>query len=83
MTEFRLDISRETGTATLWMAAEETACGYKPVIAWPSVQGVKDFALMLLEITRHREEERPDYTYRGRPPDKNPGDTDKRQYSLN
>ena len=50
MTQFRLDVSRETGTVTLWMVAQETACGYKPVLAWPSVDGVKDFALMLLEI---------------------------------
>jgi hypothetical protein len=54
MTNFRLDVSRETGEATLWMEAEETACGYKPVLAWPSMDGVRDFALMLLEIDHRR-----------------------------
>jgi hypothetical protein len=57
MTQFRLDVSRKTGAATLWMAAQETACGYKPVLAWPSMEGVKDFAIMLLEIYHRREEE--------------------------
>jgi hypothetical protein len=54
MTDFRLDVSRETGEATLWMEAEETACGYKPVLAWPSMDGVRDFALMLLNIDQQR-----------------------------
>jgi hypothetical protein len=54
MTNFRLDVSRETGEATLWMATEETACGYKPVLAWPSMDGVRDFALMLLKIDQQR-----------------------------
>ena len=54
MTNFRLDVSRDTGEATLWIEAEETACGYKPVLAWPSMDGVRDFALMLLEIDHCR-----------------------------
>jgi hypothetical protein len=57
MTNFRLDVSRETGTATLWMATNDTACGYKPVLAWPSMDGVKEFAQMLLEIERYRKGE--------------------------
>jgi hypothetical protein len=55
MAEFRLDVSRETGEATLWMATDETACGYKPILAWPSMGGVREFAYMLLEIDRRRE----------------------------
>jgi hypothetical protein len=54
MTNFRLDVSQETGEATLWMSTEETACGYKPILAWPSMDGVRDFALMLLEIDHRR-----------------------------
>jgi hypothetical protein len=57
MTNFRLDVSRETGEATLWMETQETACGYKPILAWPSMNGVKEFAHMLLEIDRSRKEE--------------------------
>ena len=65
MTNFRLDISRDTGEATLWMATEETACGYKPVLAWPSMDGVRDFALMLLEIDHYRKGENDnDISYR-------------------
>jgi hypothetical protein len=58
MTHFRLDVSSETGEATLWMETDETACGYKPVLAWPSMEGVREFAHMLLEIDRTRQEER-------------------------
>lgn len=57
MAEFRLDISRKTGAATLWMATEETECGYKPILSWPSMQGVRDFALILLEIDHRRKAE--------------------------
>ena len=56
MTNFRLDVSQETGEATLWMETPETACGYKPVLAWPSMDGVREFACMLLEIDRSRTE---------------------------
>jgi hypothetical protein len=58
MTNFRLDVSNETGAATLWMATEETACGYKPILAWPSMEGIQEFARMLLEICSSRREER-------------------------
>ena len=57
MTNFRLDVSRETGIATLWMATDETACGYRPVLAWPDMNGVKEFAQMLLGIERYRQGE--------------------------
>jgi hypothetical protein len=57
MTHFRLDVSRETGAATLWMATGETACGFKPILAWPSMGDVREFAHMLLEIDRRRGEE--------------------------
>jgi hypothetical protein len=49
MTHFRLDVSRQTGVTTLWMAAD-TPCGFKPVLGWPSIDGVKEFAEMLLDI---------------------------------
>ena len=57
MTHFRLDISRETGAVTLWMAAKETACGFRPVIGWPSMDGAKEFAEMLLDIYYDRTRE--------------------------
>ena len=49
MTPFRLDVSRQTGTATLWIAAD-TPCGFRPVLGWPSIDGVKEFAEMLLDV---------------------------------
>jgi len=58
MTHFRLDVSRETGAATLWMATEETPCGSKPVIGWPDMDGVREFAEMLLDIYHYRNRER-------------------------
>jgi hypothetical protein len=54
MIQFRLDVSQVTGEATLWMESGETACGYKPILAWPSMDGVREFAWMLLEIDRTR-----------------------------
>lgn len=53
MTEFRLDVSRETGAATLWMAAD-TPCGFKPILEWTHVDGVRQFAEMLLDICNRR-----------------------------
>jgi len=50
VTNFRLDVSRETSEATLWIETDETACGYNPVLARPSIDGAKEFARMLLEI---------------------------------
>jgi hypothetical protein len=49
MTRFRLDVSRQTGTAILWMVAD-TPCGFKPVLGWPSIDGVREFAEMLLDV---------------------------------
>ena len=65
MTNFRLDILRDTGEATVWMATEETSCGYKPVLAWHSMDDVRDFALMLLDIDHYRKDENDnDISYR-------------------
>ena len=57
MTHFRLDVSRETGAVTLWMAAKETPCGFRPVIGWPSMDGAKEFAEMLLDFCNGRKGE--------------------------
>lgn len=44
MTNFRLDVSAETGVVTLWMAIEETPRGFRPDIGWPNMDGVREFA---------------------------------------
>ncbi len=54
MTQFRLDVSRETGSVTLWMAAD-TSCSFRPVLGWPHMDGVKEFAEMLLGIYYQRQ----------------------------
>jgi hypothetical protein len=57
---FKLDISRKTGFTTLWMATEESPCGYTPPIGWSNIHGLREFAEMLLDMYRHslRENER-------------------------
>ena len=55
MTLFRMDVSRETGGVMLWM---EAPCGFKPVIGWTHLDGVKEFTEMLLEFYNSRREER-------------------------
>ncbi|GEM_PF-3902613 len=57
MNLFRLDVSRDTGAAMLWMSTEDTPCGFKPILVWPSVEDGKEFALMLLDICQQRIDE--------------------------
>ncbi len=49
----RVDVSRETGEIMLLM---ETACGFRPLIGWPSINGMEDFARALLRICSQEEE---------------------------
>ena len=60
MDRFKLGISRKTGFATLWVATDESPCGYTPLIGWNNIHGLKEFAEMLLDMYRHslRESER-------------------------
>jgi len=55
MTLFRIDVSRETGAVMLWM---EVPCGFKPIIGWDHLDGVKEFAEMLLDFYNSRKDER-------------------------
>jgi hypothetical protein len=52
MTLFRIDVHKETGTVTLYI---EAACGFKPVIGWTNIDGVKEFADMLLDFYKNRQ----------------------------
>ena len=54
MTVFRIDISRKSGEVMLWM---ETPCDSKPIVAWANLEGVKEFADMLLNFYNSRKEE--------------------------
>ena len=55
MTHFRLDVSRETGAVMLWV---EAPCGFKPIIGWAHLDGVKEFGEMILDFYNGRKEER-------------------------
>jgi len=46
----RVDVSKETGEVMLLI---ETACGFRPVIGWPNMNGLQDFAETLLGICLH------------------------------
>lgn len=45
MTTFRIDTHKKSGEVKLWM---ETPCGFIPIIAWANIDGVKEFADLLL-----------------------------------
>ena len=54
MALFRIDVSRQTGAVMLWMKAP---CGFKPIIGWTHLDGVKEFGEMLLDFYNSRKEE--------------------------
>jgi len=49
-----MDVSRDTGSVTLYI---EAGCGFRPIIGWHSLDGVKEFATMLLDLYQRRIEE--------------------------
>ena len=51
MTLFRIGLSRETEAVTVWV---EAPCGFKPIIGWAHLEGVKEFAEMLLDFYKSR-----------------------------
>jgi len=52
---FRLDASRNTGMATLWMAMEESPYGFKPILGWAGTESIVRFAEMLRGTCRDAE----------------------------
>lgn len=53
MRRFRLDVSRKTGVTTLWMSTDQSPCGYTPLIGWSNINGLREFAEMLLDMYGH------------------------------
>ena len=53
MAQFRMDVSRETGAVMLYM---KSACGFRPRVGWSSMNGVREFADMLLGVYPSRNE---------------------------
>ena len=54
MTVFRIDVHRKSGVVMLWM---KTPCGFKPIIGWADLEGVKEMAETLLDFYNRRKEE--------------------------
>lgn len=55
MTVFRIDVHRKSGEVLMWI---ETLCGLRPIIGWADLEGVKEFAEMLLDFYNRRKEEK-------------------------
>ena len=55
MTFFRIGVNRESGAVTIWM---EAPCGMKPIIVCADLEGVKEFAEMLLDFYNTGKEEK-------------------------
>ena len=53
MPVFRIDVHRKSGKVLLWM---KTPFGFQPIMGWADVEGVKEFAEMLLEFYDSREQ---------------------------
>jgi hypothetical protein len=50
---FQVDVSKETGQVMLLI---ETGCGMRPVMGWPDISGMENFARVLLDICSHRKD---------------------------
>ena len=55
MTFFRIGVNRGSGAVTIWM---EAPCGMKPIIVCADLEGVKEFAEMLLDFYNTGKEEK-------------------------
>ena len=55
MTFFQIGVNKKSGTVTIWM---ETPCGSRPILVCPDLDGVKEFAEMLLNFCNDRKEEK-------------------------
>ena len=55
MTAFQIGVNRESGAVTIWL---EASCGLKPIIVCADLDGVREFADMLLGFYSSRKEER-------------------------
>jgi hypothetical protein len=57
MQKFKLTVSRKSGMTTLMMASDDLSDSYIPIIGWNDIHGLKEFAEMLLEMYRNRQQE--------------------------
>lgn len=55
MTIFQISTNRKSGVVTIWLEAH---CGLKPILVCAELEGVREFAEMLLDFYYNRKEER-------------------------
>lgn len=55
MTIFRIGLNRGTGAVTIWI---EAACGLRPILVCADLEGVREFAQMLLDFYQSSMEEK-------------------------
>ena len=55
MPVFRMDVHRKSGAVMLWL---KTTCGFIPIMGRAGLEGVKEFAGMLLNFYNSRKGER-------------------------
>lgn len=55
MTVFQISVNHGSGVVTIWI---EAPCGLKPILVCADLEGVKEFAEMLLNFYNQRMEER-------------------------
>jgi len=51
MTRFKVEVHWRTGKVVLWMEVP-CGCGFIPIIGWDDLDGMEEFALMLLDLYR-------------------------------
>lgn len=55
MTLFQIGVDSESGSVTIWM---EAACGLKPILVCADLEGVREFAGMLLDFYNSKKAEK-------------------------
>ena len=57
MTRFKVEVDRRTGKVLLWMECS-CGCGFVPVLGWDDLDGMEEFAHMLLDLCHKIRSER-------------------------
>jgi len=55
VTVFQISVNPSSGAVTIWI---EAPCGLKPILVCADLEGVKEFAEMLLNFYNHRVDEK-------------------------
>lgn len=55
MTFFQIGVDKRSGAVTIWM---EAPCGLRPILVCADLEGMREFAEMLLDFYNSRSEEK-------------------------